>query len=102
MVDQVIREFAGELRGRLGLSVRRIFLFGSRAREDSREDSDYDMLVVVDRRTPEVRSIILDIESNLMNRYGALVATILRSEEEWHHTQGFPLALNVAREGVSL
>ena len=102
MTDQVVREFAGELRGRLGSSVRRIFLFGSRAREDSREDSDYDMLVVVDRRTPEVRSIILEIESNLMNRYGVLVATILRSEEEWLRSQGFPLALNVAREGVSL
>ena len=102
MTDQVVREFVGELRGRLGSSVRRIFLFGSRAREDSREDSDYDMLVVVDRRTPEVRSIILEIESNLMNRYGVLVATILRSEEEWLRSQGFPLALNVAREGVSL
>ena len=102
MTDQVVREFVGELRGRLGSSVRRIFLFGSRAREDSREDSDYDMLVVVDRRTPEVRSIILEIESNLMNRYGVLVATILRSEEEWLRSQGFPLVLNVAREGVSL
>jgi hypothetical protein len=60
------------------------------------------MLVVVDRQTPEVRPVILDIESGLMDRYGVLVATVLRSEEEWLRTQGFPLARNIAREGVLL
>jgi hypothetical protein len=60
------------------------------------------MLVVVDHRTPEVRSVILDIESDLMDRYGTLVATVLRSEDEWQRTQGFPLACNIAREGVPL
>jgi predicted nucleotidyltransferase len=77
-------------------------LFGSRARGDARDDSDYDVLVVVDHRTPELRAMILDIESQLMDRYGALVATVLRSEKEWACNQGFPLARNIAREGVSL
>lgn len=101
-MDQVIQEFASELRNRLGRSVKQIFLFGSRAREDARENSDYDMLVILDRRTPEARSMILDIESKLMDRYGVLVATVLRSEEEWQRAQGFPLARNVAREGIPL
>jgi predicted nucleotidyltransferase len=79
-----------------------VLLFGSRARGDARDDSDYDMLVVVDERTPELRTIILEIEGQLMDRYGALVATVLRSAEQWQQTQGFPLARNVAREGVSL
>ncbi len=101
-MDQRLKEFAAELRQRLGSRVRRILLFGSRARGDAREGSDYDMLVVVDHRTPEVRSVILDIESGLMDRYGTLVATVLRSEDEWQRTQGFPLACNIAREGVPL
>ena len=101
-MDQLLKEFAAELRQRLGSRVRRILLFGSRARGDAREGSDYDMLVVVDHRTPEVRSVILDIESGLMDRYGTLVATVLRSEDEWQRTQGFPLACNIAREGVPL
>lgn len=33
--------------GRLGVKVDRIILFGSRARGDAREDSDYDILVVI-------------------------------------------------------
>jgi len=60
------------------------------------------MLVVVDHRTPELRTVILEVESQLMERYGALVATVLRSETEWQQLKGFPLALNIVREGVPL
>ncbi len=102
IMDQVVQEFASALRERLGSRVRQILLFGSRARGEAREGSDYDMLVIVDRRSPEVRSTILEVESQLMDRYGVLVTTVLRSEEEWRHAQGFPLASNIAREGVSL
>ena len=35
---------------RFGVSVARIISFGSRARGDYREDSDWDILVVIDRR----------------------------------------------------
>jgi uncharacterized protein len=100
--DPVMQEFAAMLRQRLGPHLRQILLFGSRARGDAQDSSDYDMLVVVDHRTPELRAIILEVESQLMERYEALVATVLRSEAEWQQLQGFPLARNIAREGVPL
>jgi predicted nucleotidyltransferase len=100
--DPVVQEFAAAVRQRLGLHLRQILLFGSRARGDVQDGSDYDMLVVVDHRTPELRAVILEVESQLMERYGALVATVLRSEAEWQQLQGFPLAHNIAREGVHL
>jgi len=101
-MDQVVQTFATELRERLGPRVRQILLFGSRARGDAGEGSDYDMLVVVDQRTPELRAIVLDVERGLMDRYGVLVATILRSDEEWRRGLAFPLARNIIREGVVL
>ena len=85
-----------------GSHLRQLLLFGSRARGDAQDGSDYDMLVVVDHHTPELRAVILEVESQLMERYGALVATVLRSETEWQQLQGFPLARNIAREGVPL
>ena len=100
--DPVVQEFAATLRQRLGLYLRQLLLFGSRARRDAQDGSDYDMLVVVDHRTPELRALILEVESQLMERYGALVATVLRGETEWQQLQGFPLARNIAREGVPL
>ncbi len=86
----------------MGDHVKLIQLFGSRARGDARKDSDYDMLVVVAHRTPEIRSTILDIEVELLETYDVLVASVLRSEEEWRTSQGYPLALNIAIEGLSL
>jgi predicted nucleotidyltransferase len=100
--DLVVQEFATALRQRLGLHLRQILLFGSRARGDAQDGSDYDMLVVVEHRTPELRAVILEVESQLMERYGALVTTVLRSEAEWQQLQGLPLAHNIAREGVQL
>ena len=97
-----MHEFATALRQQLGPHVRQILLFGSRARGEARDDSDYDMLVVVDHRTPQLRTVILEIEGQLMDRYGVLVATVLRSEVEWQRAQEFPLARNIAREGVLL
>lgn len=95
-------EFARQARERLGPRVRRIVLFGSRARGDSRNDSDYDVVVVVDRRSPEVREALLAIEVDILDRHGSLVACLLRDEREWAASQGLPIGLNVAREGVAL
>ena len=41
-----IRDVILEVAGRYGVEVERIILFGSRARGDSREDSDWDILIV--------------------------------------------------------
>ena len=101
-VDPVATEFARLLRERLGSRVREVVLFGSRARGDARHDSDYDDVVVVDRRTADAREAILAIEVDLMERFGSLVACLLRDEREWEASRGMPIGLNMAREGVPL
>jgi predicted nucleotidyltransferase len=100
--DAVAVEFARMVRERLGPRVLKVVLFGSRARGEGREDSDYDVVVVVDRRSADVREAILAIEVDLMNRHGSLVACLLRDEREWEATRRMPIGLNVAREGVAL
>ncbi|MBK5929422.1 nucleotidyltransferase domain-containing protein [Halochromatium salexigens] len=91
--------FAREVRRRLGTHVKDLRLFGSRARGDAQPHSDYDMLVIVDRRSPDIRAAILEIEVDLIDRYEALVTSIVRTEDEWKQRQGTPLALNIEREG---
>jgi predicted nucleotidyltransferase len=100
--DAVAAEFARLVRERLGARVRQVVLFGSRARGEGREDSDYDVVVVVDRRSADVREAILAIEVDLMNRHGSLVACLLRDEREWEASRRMPIGLNVAREGIAL
>ncbi len=58
--EDIAREYAVRIRARLcSPRVKEIRLFGSRARGDAREDSDYDVLLVLDLRSPELRSEIL-------------------------------------------
>lgn len=101
-VDPVAAEFARLARQRLGGRIRSVVLFGSRARGDAHEHSDYDVLVVVDRRSAELRAVLLDLTVEVLERHGRLVACLLRDEHEWEALAGFPLGVNVAREGVPL
>jgi len=94
--------FAREVRRRLGTHLKDLRLFGSRARGDAHPHSDYGMLVIVDRRSPEIRAAILEIEVDLIDRYEALVTSIVRTEDEWKQRQGTPLAINIEREGRRL
>lgn len=98
LTDAIPNVFAHEVRKRLGAHIKEVRLFGSRARGDARQHSDYDMLLIVDSRSPEIRAAILDIEVDLIDRYEALVTSIVTTENEWTQRQGSPLALNIARE----
>lgn len=59
--DPILKRFRAELDALYGDRIERVVLFGSRARGDAREDSDYDVAVflhdLTDRRN-EVRQIV--------------------------------------------
>lgn len=82
---------------------RQLWLFGSRARGDAREDSDWDLLAVVDDATPdrlfdpEVMWRLLDLE-----RYPADVVLLPRSEFLEDADTPNTLAYPVKREGCLL
>jgi predicted nucleotidyltransferase len=96
------QEYAGILRTKLGSRLRQVILFGSQARSSAGEESDYDVVVVVDKRTPEIREAVLDAGAEMMNKYEALFAAMIYSEKEWSEAQSFPLAWNIRQEGIAL
>jgi uncharacterized protein len=98
----IAREFAQLLRARLGDHIKQIILFGSQARGDAQEGSDYDVLVVVDHCTPEVEEVVLEADVEMMNRHETLFASLLYSEEEWRKEEEFPFGWNVQREGIAV
>lgn len=102
MEEDLATEYAQRIRAKLGSRVKQIILFGSRARGDAWQGSDYDCIVVVDHRTPDIREAILDADIEMLDKYGRLFAALLYGEEEWRRCQRYPMAWNVEKEGIAL
>ncbi|HHT9125033.1 MAG TPA: nucleotidyltransferase domain-containing protein [Candidatus Brocadiia bacterium] len=100
--DKISAEFAEILRKRLKERLRKTILFGSHARGDFTEGSDYDFLVVVDKREKRIQEIVLDASVEILNKHYALIGCIVCDEEEWERKKRFPIGLNILKEGIEL
>jgi|YNPMSStandDraft_1061717.scaffolds.fasta_scaffold35369_2 predicted nucleotidyltransferase len=65
-LKKTIEIIKGEIENR-GLKIVKIILFGSRARGEANEDSDWDFLIVVDKNLdrPTKQELIIKIKRNL-------------------------------------
>jgi len=82
-----------------------LILFGSRARGGAQEDSDYDLLVLVDR------DVDMDLERAIVGRLvplevrtGKALTVLIYSRSQWESAQyrAMPFHQNVTREGVPI
>ena len=79
-----------------------VFLFGSRARGDAREDSDWDILIL----TP--KAVTLKVEQAFRHKlfeveleYGQAISTFVYSKSDWNGKHRVtPLYHNVKEEGI--
>lgn len=101
-MDAIVREFSKRIKTSLKDRLKKIILYGSRARGDFSEGSDYDFLIIVNKRDEEVREQILHIEVEMLDKYNTLFASVVCDEKEWEKESRFPLGINIAREGVAL
>jgi predicted nucleotidyltransferase len=85
-----------------GRAVRRLILFGSRARGDARPHSDYDVLVLVSRMTPGERAAFRSKLYRAVEDVGVVVEPWVMSEEEFEESKMVVggLAHPAWREGV--
>jgi uncharacterized protein len=60
-IATAIGRFHAELVGAFGTRLRELVLFGSQARGDATEESDVDLLVVIDHLTDPERRKVIDI-----------------------------------------
>ena len=98
---ELAREYARRLAERLGDNLVSVTLYGSRARGDAREGSDFDLIVQVRERSKEVHEVVTDVDCGMMNEFEELFVGLVYDEQEWAFTAGLPFGWNVEREGVS-
>lgn len=101
---KALRIFVKYVHESLGDRVRRIVLYGSKARGTSQADSDIDVLVVVDRETRRVDEEVAEAAYQATVLTRSFVAPQTVSARYWRESQrerSF-FSRNVDRDGVEL
>ena len=98
-----------ELINRVKKSVRsvdpqaRVILFGSRARGNYDEKSDWDFLILVSEKADEnikqlIRSKLIETELEAEQ----VVSTVIYSKDQWPKYKITPLYKNISRDGLEI
>ena len=100
--DPVLRFLKVSVSRALGAHLRQLLLFGSRARGDATVQSDYDLLVVVDKVDQNIIRAIDEVAGMALLDHGVVLSAFPIAEEDRARRKYNPLLINVAREGVAV
>lgn len=83
-------------------SVRKIIAYGSRIRGDFREDSDFDVFVLVDKKSVALKNKIIDVFYNHEMSSGIpfSVAIFPQEEFDFNEAMGSPFITSIKEEGI--
>ncbi len=100
---QAIKELVEGLKKLCGNNLTRIILYGSKARGDSTEDSDIDIMIVLKeiKNKREEKEKISNFCWEICYKYDLLIAETIKTEQEYENSIT-PLLLNVRKEGIVL
>ena len=102
----LIEEFKQRLPADLQQHIRRIIMYGSRARGDAAEDSDLDLVALVDEKTEDLEQALDEIAYNLMwdHDFKPIISLKVFAEERFRSAaaKGLSFYRNVEREGVTV
>jgi predicted nucleotidyltransferase len=103
-IEELVKQIDLELKRRFKEKLRKIILFGSYARGDYDNESDLDILALVEDEKPNrYNEEIVDFEVDLTIRYGVLPSIIIRSTNYFDENKEIiPFYRNVEREGVEI
>ena len=104
--ERAARLFLRRIAGKFDLAD--AILFGSRARQTHRPDSDADLAVVLrgaHQRFLTTKLVLADFAFDVLLETGVRIQPFPLWEDEWRHPESYPnpdLLANIAREGVHL
>jgi predicted nucleotidyltransferase len=100
--DLVLAAIKERLNEALEDNVRQIILFGSRSRGNAERDSDYDILLLVQKRSRALEDQVDDIAYEMLERYGVVVTIFVDEVKAFKMDQSEPLFCNIRQEGAVL
>jgi predicted nucleotidyltransferase len=99
--DKKALYFSNRLRQKVS-GLRRVILFGSRARGDAQEGSYYDFAVILDKKNAKTIKAVRGAEVDFLDKYDTLSSSIIFNISEWEKHKNLPIGLNITRDGVLL
>ena len=101
---QIAQEFKGRIPADILSHVRRMIVFGSRATGKATEDSDLDIIVLVDEKTGDLENSLDDIAYDVMwdHYFKPIISLKVFTEARYQNSleRGFSFYKNVEREGI--
>jgi uncharacterized protein len=101
-IDPILKRFRAALGEIYGGRLERVVLFGSRARGDARDDSDYDIAVFINHLGPLSSELdrLADLETDILYNTGAVVNVLPFAARAYRDRTGFMAELR--RDGLDL
>ncbi|MDI6889849.1 MAG: nucleotidyltransferase domain-containing protein [Thermodesulfovibrionales bacterium] len=101
--DTIVERFLSMI-SPLGENIKEMYLFGSRCRDDWRPDSDFDFLIVVNRKDREFTSKLYDAVMYILLDTGRLISLKIFTASEFNRLKSIPTPFmhSVTKEGIRL
>jgi uncharacterized protein len=105
-VSEIVREVSDTLVARLSESMHALILYGSEARGEAHQDSDVDLIVVLQRDDPGLKRAVQDAAYDVMwqRDFDRIISVYVMSLDEFEkqRRRGFSFIRSVERDGVAL
>lgn len=105
-INDLLQQYVNKIKDIYGQHLKTVILYGSYARGDYKEDSDIDIMILLDIEDLEIKNFRHDLsymtyDFNMDNDVD--IKPIVKYDEHFRYwLKAYPFYANVAREGVKL
>lgn len=104
MNDRIVKIFLDMISPLIKQYIKEIYLFGSRCRDDWRPDSDYDILIILEKKDRLIIDRLYDAVMDILLSTGRLISLKIFTFSEFNRLKSIPTPFinNVLSEGIKI
>lgn len=106
IISTILFGFANQIKDILGNKLTKVIVYGSYARGDYCENSDVDIMILVNITENEIKRIssaIYDMAYDIELEKGIHISVIIKNEEQFEYwVDTLPFYRNVSQEGIEI